>query len=180
MTAQQPLIIAYYDGDSEVRLLSNFATTPFVLDDISYLCVEGFWQSLKTEYPVIRERFQHYEGLDAKQAGRLLAKAGGGNLFTYQGNLYRVGSEEHHILLERAIRAKVDHNKHVRDAILATENRPLKHMLKNRFGSWKPGDSPALPAITFENMYYRIRKELQDNTFTPTLPLPKGINEFAE
>lgn len=174
---EKPLIIAYYDGDSEVQILSNFARTPFTLDGVSYFSVEAFWQSLKTEYPIMREKIASLpEAFDAKQVGRKIAT--GSQLFTYQGKLYHVGSPEHHVLLERAIRAKTIQNPAVRTSLGLTGNRPLRHMLKNRFGAWRSGDSPALPASVFEDIWMRIRQELKDGTFKETLPLPKGINEF--
>ncbi|MFZ2143084.1 MAG: hypothetical protein WAV78_40145 [Xanthobacteraceae bacterium] len=30
-----------------VRLIANFAPTPFILDDAHYACVEAFWQALR-------------------------------------------------------------------------------------------------------------------------------------
>lgn len=170
----KPLIIAYYDGDAEVRVLSNFAKTPFVLDNIEYATAEGFWQSLKTEDPILRAKIAScVDGLDARQLGRKAAS--GKSLFTYQNDIYVVGSQSHHILLERAIRAKVEQNEDVEKCLWNTEDRPLKHMLKTKHGTWKPGDSAALPAIVFESMLTRIRTELRDGTFNPELPLPIGI-----
>ncbi len=174
----KPLIIAYYDGDEEVKVLSNFANTPFELDGVKYYTVEAFWQSLKTEYPMIREKFALLQdGLDAKQLGKYVAK--NSQLFTYEGKLYHVGSPEHHILLERAIRAKTAQNMDVISAALtASGTRQFRHMLKNQFGSWREGNSPALPAATFEQMWTTIRQELNEGTFKSTLPLPDGINDF--
>jgi len=175
-----PIIIAFYDGDETVKCLSNFAITPFVLDGISYKCVEGFWQSLKTEFSELRARFSYYDGIDAKQAGKTIRSSGGNRIFTYMNNLYSVGSYEHHVLLERAIRAKIDQNSYIKNALISTGNTPLKHMLKNKFGQYRPGDSPALSAITFESILRKIRTELLENTFVSTLPLPAGLNTLSE
>lgn len=175
---RKPLIIAYYDGDSEVQILSNFARTPFELDGVTYQTVEGFWQGLKTEYPIIRDKIASLsDGFDAKQIGRKLAA--NSQLFTYQDKLYRVGSQQHHILLERAIRAKTAQNiKEIGVSLKLSDDRPLRHMLKNQYGNWRSGDSPALPAIVFEQIWTRIRQELNEGTFTPNMPLPDGINDF--
>lgn len=170
-----PLIVAYYDGDSEVQILSNFANTPFTLDGISYLCVEGFWQSLKTEDQIIRQRFSHLGGLDAKQLGNQIKS--GAQVFTYKNKLYRVGSQQHHILLERAIRAKTEQNPQVVESFRLSGWRPLKHMLKNKYNQWRPGDSPSLPAIAFENILLKLREELALNKFTPTIDLPAGLTD---
>lgn len=174
---EKPLIIAYYEGDEEVKILSNFAKTPFTLDGVQYYTVEAFWQSLKVSDPELRTKVAALrDGFDAKQVSKLIPSAG--QIFVYEGNMYRVGSEAHHILLERALRAKVAQNASVRDALITTGKRPFRHMLKNRQGTWRSGDSPALPAITFEKMWERIRQELQEGTFQATLPLPTGINDF--
>jgi predicted NAD-dependent protein-ADP-ribosyltransferase YbiA (DUF1768 family) len=170
------LIVAFFDGNQEVRLLSNFADTPFTLDGIHYRCVEGFWQSLKTESPQLRERFHDINGLDAKRMGQLVRQHSSSNLFTYMGNLYVIGSIEHHLLLERAIRAKTAQNDDVQAAFWWSGKRPLVHAIKNRFGTWRAGNSPALPAIVFEHMLTRIRDELASGTFKETLPLPRGVN----
>lgn len=179
MINSKPLIIAYFDGDSEVKILSNFALSPFVLDGVLYNTVEGFWQSLKTEIPSLRNQIRLMDGLSAKKASwAIKGSESSSNLFTYMERLYRVGSEGHHILLERAIREKVNQNDLAKDALIASENRPLKHLLKNKYGQWRPGDSPALPAIVFERMLMNIRDELQNGNISANLPLPPSINDF--
>lgn len=173
--SEKPLIVSYYDGDSDVQCLSNFARTPFELDRIKYFTVEAFWQSLKFHDPIMRAKVASLtEGFDAKQMGQ---KAQGTLVtwFEYKGNYYKVGSPDHHLLLERAIRAKVAQNQSVRNALKLSGTRPLKHMLRSPYGTWRPGDSPSLPARTFENMLMEIREELSRGFFTPDLPLPPGI-----
>lgn len=176
-----PLIIAFFDGDKEVKLLSNFAHTPFKLDGVVYQSVECFWQSLKTE--IMSERLEIAaitDGLEVKRIGAELRKAS--NVFTYCDNLYMVGSQEHHFLLERAIRAKVGQNPHVLVCLERTDGRVLRHMIKNRFGQWRTGDSPALPARVFEDILTRIRQEILTCSFKDQYesipPVPRGINEF--
>jgi predicted NAD-dependent protein-ADP-ribosyltransferase YbiA (DUF1768 family) len=177
-STNSPVIIAFFfDGEPPFRVLSNFAYSPFKLDDILYNSVEAFWQSLKTEIPALRQEIYTMWGLPAKQAGRLVQQQGT-SLFTYVGNIYKIGSEQHHTLLERALRAKFGQHTDSKNALLATGNRPLKHVIKNKFGQFRPGDSPALPAIVFERMLLKIREELQDNTFNETIEIPKGLNEF--
>jgi protein GP30.3 len=176
MTNSTPLIVGFFDGDEEVRILSNFAQTPFSLDDLTYQSVEGFWQGLKTEMPMFRRNIAELHGLAAKSAGRVVA-TGNSRLFTYMTRLYIVGSEAHHVLLERAIRAKTAQNPAVQYVFAASQNRPLRHMIRSRYGTWRVGDSPALPAIVFEQILTRIRSELQSNTFVETLSLPAGIHD---
>lgn len=178
----KPLIIAYFGGDPEVRLLSNLAHTPFTLDDQRYESVETFWHSLKTE--VIAERKEIAaitDGWEVKQLGGMIPKKS--NVFTYGDNLYMVGSREHHILLERAIRAKVGQNPSVLVCLERTEDRVLRHMIVNRFGQFRTGDSPALPARVFEDILTRIRQEVLTCSFKDQYeslpPLPKGLNDFS-
>jgi len=181
LTANTPLIIAFFDGDPEVKLLSNFANTPFKLDGVLYQSVECFWQSLKTENEKARLDIAAItDGLEVKRIGAELRKES--NVFTYGDKMYMVGSKEHHFLLERAIRAKVGQNPEVLVCLERTENRVLRHMIKNRFGQWRTGDSPALPARVFEDILTRIRKEILSCSFKDQYeslpPLPRGINEF--
>ncbi|MBW3545428.1 MAG: hypothetical protein KY428_07510 [Bacteroidetes bacterium] len=171
-----PVIIAFFDGDDTGKILSNFAHTPFELDGVDYGSAEAFWQSLKTEIPLLRKQIYPLWGYEAKKAGRLVQ--GSSNLFTYGDALYRVGSVAHHTLLERALCAKFTQNEDARNALIATGTRPLRHMLKNRFGQFRPGDSPALSALTFELMLDRIRHALLTDGQLTQLNLPKGLNEF--
>ena len=49
-----------------IRLIANFASTPFELDGTTYACVEAFWQSLR--FPVAeRPRIAALDGPRAKQ-----------------------------------------------------------------------------------------------------------------
>jgi hypothetical protein len=47
--------VLFSSGDKEIQMLSNLGHTPFVMDDIHYESVEGFWQSLKYEESVRAE-----------------------------------------------------------------------------------------------------------------------------
>lgn len=171
-----PLVIAWFDGDDEVRLLSNFAPTPFELDGRKFGTVESFWQSLKFVDEIMRNKVASLtDGVDAKQIGKR-APLSASQLFEYAGRVYRVASQEHHMLLNRAIRAKVAQNEAVEICLRHSYPHPLKHMLRNRYGTWKVANSPALPATTFEMILEQIRHELVTDQFLETLPLPEGVN----
>jgi len=172
----KPLVIAYFNGDPSVKILSNFAHTPFVLDGLKYQTVEGFWQMLKTEDETVRYAMRNLtSGVEVKKLSMSYTSYAG--VFSYMGNLYAVASKEHHILLERAIRAKIAQNVDVWQTLIETGDRPLKHLLRNRFGQWRVGDSPSLPAIVFERILTDARKECIE-TGTLTLPsIPQGIIE---
>lgn len=171
----EPVVIAFYDGDESGRMLSNFAYSPFILDEKHYSTVEGFWQSLKFGHdPVMQEKIALMtDGIDAKQQGRFAPSA---QVFEYCNNLYAVGSQAHHVLLERALRAKFGQNELYRTILLDTGVRPLKHRFKNRHGVWRSGDSPRLPAIVFERILEQIRYELKEGTFREEMALPVGID----
>lgn len=179
MSLRDAIIIAYFDGDEDYKILSNFAVTPFKLDGVTYQTVEAFWQCLKVPDSELRAKVAALpDGITAKSVSKLIPSAA--QHFEYEGNIYKVGSEAHHKLLERAIRAKVEQNIEVRHALLLSGVRPLKHMLVNKFGGWRSGDSPALPAIVFERILTTIRTELHEGRFVPDMPLPKGLNDFTE
>src|SRR5580704_5743841 len=52
-----------------LRLISNFAHAPFILDGISFASVEGFWQGLKFPDEGDRRRLAELYGSEAKDAG---------------------------------------------------------------------------------------------------------------
>jgi predicted NAD-dependent protein-ADP-ribosyltransferase YbiA (DUF1768 family) len=171
-----PLVIAYFGGDPEVKILSNFARSPFQLDNHRYYTVEAYWQMLKVDNEITRQKMRLIEdGYEAKQYGSML-KVESKQLFTYEGQLYQAGSEAHHGLLERAIRAKTGQSSIVKKTLIQTGNRPLKHMLRNKFGTWRTGDSPSLPAIVFEDIWTKIREELINDEFSEFMALPDGVS----
>ncbi|TSC92621.1 MAG: hypothetical protein CEN89_551 [Candidatus Berkelbacteria bacterium Licking1014_7] len=59
-------------GETETEMmLSNFAHTPFKLDDVHYESVEGFWQSIKfPEGSKERVETAEFIGGKAKRAGK--------------------------------------------------------------------------------------------------------------
>lgn len=167
--------VAYFGGPETTKLLSNFAHTPFVVDDEEYASVEGFWQSLKTEDDIMRRKIATMtDPLDTRQLGRRVAR--GASIFTYKTHMYVVGSQAHHMLLERAIRAKTQQNEDVRLQFVGSHPQTLKHRTKNKFGQWRPGDSPSLPAVVFEGILTRIRDEVMSGAGVSQLPQPDGIS----
>lgn len=169
------LIVASNAPTKGGRVLSNFARTPFVLDGVRYESTEVFWQCLKIADVEARAMMAEVtDPLAAKRIGNQFLN--GSQIFTYGGQLYRIGSREHHTLLERAIRAKVAQNDSVRRALLESGNATIRHLLMNKYGQFRVGNSPQLPAMVFEAMLTNIRTELQKGTFQETLPLPIGFN----
>ena len=100
------------------KKLSNLYPSSFILDGIEYASVEAFRMS--TKYPATDPRhveIRQLSGLKAKTAGRdaRLSKS-----IEYQGERIRIGSPEHHALLKRALRAKLEQNPDILKALLDT------------------------------------------------------------
>src|SRR4051812_15364633 len=66
---RQPLNISSRASDWRVKLISNFAPTPFELDGQVYASVEAFWQGLKFPCAADRRRIAGLHGSEAKRAG---------------------------------------------------------------------------------------------------------------
>ena len=64
----EPLNVRYRSPDWRIRLISNFAPTPFELDGRVYASVEGFWQGLKFPSAADRRRIAELSAGAAKRA----------------------------------------------------------------------------------------------------------------
>jgi len=154
------LNIASYSDDWRSRLLSTFAHTPFelTLGDERARCesVEGFWQGLK--WPAgsaDRERVFGLWGLEAKLAG---VDAPTGEIEVAGRRIPR-GGPAHHELAARAMRAKLEQNPDVQDALRATDGLRLTHELVDEHGEPVP-DSLTLPKAVFVEIWTRLRGEI--------------------
>jgi predicted NAD-dependent protein-ADP-ribosyltransferase YbiA (DUF1768 family) len=107
-----------------LRLISNFAHTPFVLDGVGYDSIEGFWQGLKFPDEADRRRLAALHGSAARDAGY---HAPASDSFVYGGQSIRVGTYDHWQLMDKACTAKFAQHAAARDALLSTRNRPLVH-----------------------------------------------------
>src|SRR5262245_8477994 len=89
--------------DWRARRLSNFSNDPFILDGHRYVSVEGFIQGIKFPlgHPLRLQAFL-LSGIKAKRCGATAER----QFVWYQNEQIRYGSDEHHRLIERAIRAK--------------------------------------------------------------------------
>ena len=131
---------------NELGILSNFATTPFVLDGKRYASVEGFWQMMlypegpdderakakNVEWKYSREQVAQMTAFEAKAAGTLAEenmKKLGIDWVTYQGQRFPYRSQtpgEHYRLILAAMRAKLEQNLEVKRVLLATGDLILK------------------------------------------------------
>lgn len=136
--------------------LSNFAHKPFSLDGRRYASVEGFYQSLRYSDPAQRNAIAKLHGKDAKAAGK---QADLKDVIVYGGKEIKLGSTEHHQLIERAIRAKLDAHPDIRQALADSHPRPIIH---DTFVPEKPGSH--LPNAVFADILTRVRESLQRPT----------------
>ena len=120
-----------------LKLISNFAPTPFVLDGLAYESIEGFWQGLKFPDDADRARLAAMQGSAARDAGFYAPAA---STIAFAGETIRVGTFEHWALMERACTAKFTQHDGARNALLATRGRPLEHRVKS--------DSKTIPGVT--------------------------------
>jgi predicted NAD-dependent protein-ADP-ribosyltransferase YbiA (DUF1768 family) len=133
-----------------LKLASNFAHTPFVLDGLDYASIEGFWQGLKFPDEADRRRLAAMHGSAAKDAG-FYAPASETVLFG--GERIRVGTWDHWQLMERASMAKFSQHEGAREALLSTGKRPLVHQVRP--------DSKSIPGVIMAEIWTRIRARLQ-------------------
>lgn len=146
-------------GETETeRTLSNFAHTPFELDGVHYESVEGFWQSIK--FPEGSEDRVKTAGLIGSEAKKTGKRTRGINTIEYQGQTIKVGSSEHHELMKRAIRAKLEQNPRVLKLLLDTGNQQITHILKIPDGRILP-DSKTIPGAIFSQILMDLREELK-------------------
>jgi len=133
-----------------LRLISNFAATPFELDGRPYASVEGFWQGLKFEAEADRRRLAALDGVAAKDAG---AAAPSSDLIRYDDALIQVGTADHWALVARACAAKFEQHAPARRALLATGDRPLTHKVRP--------DSRTIPGVILADIWMRLRDRLR-------------------
>lgn len=164
--AENNIINIGLKGETETDcMLSNFAHTPFELDGVYYESVEGFWQSIKfPEGSEDRVKTAALIGGEAKKAGKRTKNF---NTLEYQGQTIEVGSPEHHALMKRAIKAKLEQNPQVLKLLLDTGNKQITHILKTPDGRILP-DSKTIPGAVFSQILMDLREAFKRKNNTPT------------
>jgi predicted NAD-dependent protein-ADP-ribosyltransferase YbiA (DUF1768 family) len=132
-----------------IRLIANFAPTPFDLDGVRYACVEAFWQSLR--FPAAERA--GVAAMDGATAKRESARQPYGASVVYDGREIAVGTYEHWQLMRRACKAKFAQNADARAALLATGERPLVHIVRH--------DSHTIPGVIMADIWMRLRADLR-------------------
>ena len=146
---REPINVISTSREPEVRLISNFAETPFSLDGRTYASVEGFWQGLKFADEKKRSETATLSGPQARRAGDAVGER---ETFIYEERTIRTGSPEHWRLMERACEAKFSQHEEARRALLNTNERPLVHKTRR--------DSRTIPGVIMAEIWTRIRSRL--------------------
>ena len=152
MSASLKPLNVYSRSDEEIgRSLSNFAPTPFTLDEIDYASVEGFYVSLLFTDEAKRDKTRKLHGLVVKNMGKKskLTRT------CYRGEWFDLGSPAHVALIKRAIRAKLAAHSEIANAFAATHPRPIVHDC----GHPEPADA-VFPARVFVGILEELRSEL--------------------
>lgn len=159
---------------NELGILSNFAATPFVFDDLTYASVEGFWQMMKFPenaedprsvlyYPYTRAEVSAMTAFTAKEAGKIgeqKMKALEIDWVTYKGQKMTYCSEVpglHYELIKKAMIEKVKQNPEVKKILLMTGDlilRPDHHAEGCAAPEWK---------------YYELWMEIRASLMTPEI-----------
>jgi len=152
--SMEPLNVWSLNPEVIANEMSNFAHLPFVLDGKSFASVEGFYVWLKWHGDQEKQaQAQKLFGLVAKEFGT----ASTNSHTEYMGAKFELGSTQHHELIKRAIRAKLEQHPDVAARFADTYPRPITHDVD-------VAEDPAtrLPAETFCKMLEDLRQELVD------------------
>jgi predicted NAD-dependent protein-ADP-ribosyltransferase YbiA (DUF1768 family) len=147
---REPINVMSKAPDPAIRLISNFAHTPFELDGCRYESVEGFWQGLKYPGEARRREVAELHGVEVRDAGR---DADPDVQIVYRGTSVRVGTIDHWELMRIACGAKFSQHAAARAALLGTGDRPLMHRVRD--------DSRTIPGVVMADIWMRIRRDLR-------------------
>jgi predicted NAD-dependent protein-ADP-ribosyltransferase YbiA (DUF1768 family) len=162
VVCREPINVTSGAADPQIRLLSNFAHTPFCLDSQAYGSVEAFWQGLKFPDVGRRREIAPLHGHEARRAG---VTAEPSETIAYRGQVVRVGTSDHWQLMSRACWAKFTQHAEARSALLSTGDRPLMHKVRR--------DSRNIPGVIMAQIWMNIRRDLRKG-------LTPGRNEPRE
>lgn len=146
---REPINVYSASPEPAIRLIANFAPTPFTLDGTRYACVEAFWQSLRFPQQ-LQGRIAALDGIAAKHASHDQPY---GSHVSYRGRPIPTGTYAHWQLMRRACRAKFEQNDNARTALLATGDRPLEHKVRP--------DSRTIPGVVMADIWMTLRRQLR-------------------
>jgi predicted NAD-dependent protein-ADP-ribosyltransferase YbiA (DUF1768 family) len=146
---REPINVTSRASEPAIRLISNFAHTPFELDGQPYASVEAFWQGLKFPDESQRREIAPLHGDVARRAGFDAAESA---TLEYRGRTIRVGTWDHWQLMSLACWAKFTQHEAARQALLDTGERPLTHKVRR--------DSRNIPGVVMADIWMKIRRGL--------------------
>jgi predicted NAD-dependent protein-ADP-ribosyltransferase YbiA (DUF1768 family) len=132
-----------------IKLISNFAHTPFVVDGTPYGSVEAFWQGLKFPQESRRLEIAPLFGDEARRAGFDAPESA---TIKYRGATVRVGTSDHWRLMRIACWSKFTQHNAAKQALLQTGQRPLVHNTRK--------DSRNIPGVVMSDIWMKVRKGL--------------------
>ncbi|WP_331284293.1 PAS domain S-box protein [Castellaniella denitrificans] len=147
--------VAFTSDEWRGVALSNFSLSPFELDGVSLASVEGFIQGIKFPpgHPA-RERAFVSSAWEAKACGQ-----GADKRFAYWGGAQiEFGSDAHHRLVERALRARFVQNEGLRRVLASTRGLDILHQT----GEAPEPERTSLPAALFCRILSDIRDAAQE------------------
>lgn len=154
--SERIIVNMFRDSPWPGNILSNFAETPFVIDDVYCTCSESFIQSLKLSDAIEQKAFCLFQGQEAWEKGSKNTEVifASGKVW-WRGVAYRLHSLEHFDLVKKGLSAKFSQSEKAREALLATGEAILTH----NFGQ-RPGKKQSLPVDIFCQIVTEIRLEI--------------------
>jgi predicted NAD-dependent protein-ADP-ribosyltransferase YbiA (DUF1768 family) len=147
---REPINVVFNTGAEQWRLISNLASSLFMLRGRWYESVEGFWQGLKFPEASKRAEIAQLWGPEAVKAGSgASAKAS----FEFDGEKHEFGSPGHHSLMREASWAKFTQHAEARKQLLSTGERPITHRTRR--------DSITIPGALMADIWMRVRARLR-------------------
>lgn len=145
------LNVSAKSDDRRAARLSNFSPDPFTLDGMTFASAEGFIQGIMwpEDHPNRNDAFGSVGG-KAKRFGRTAERKS----VWWRGETIPFGSSRHHLLIERAIKAKFEQNPEAMAALRATAGLTLIHDLGH-----PESPTTSLPATVFCAILTRIRDD---------------------
>lgn len=160
----------YSKGKYPSNELSNFAPHKFDFDGFQNIpCMEAFLQSLKFEEPEEQEQILYLSAKEAKAAGA--CKEWHTWLF-WKGQKINRFSEEYTELITRAYKSLLL-NDEFREALLASKNRILVHMIGKTFRK-----NTVLTWWEFTSILTRLRKEVLQSNLEESPLEPQNTEEI--
>lgn len=171
--SRKTINVAFTSDDWRGVALSNFSLSPFVLDEVSQASVEGFIQGIKFPpgHPAREQAFTSW-AREAKACGK-----GADRQFVYWGEArIEFGSDAHHRLVERALRARFAQNEGLCRVLASTRGLEILH----HTGEEREPAQTSMPADLFCRILSDIRDALPASDRLPVSGQSPESGDLAE